>query len=140
MPTNTTKFAEIYRRFLSQIDDYELGMIDEKEFDQVLEGYFENSFETLQEMDIDLDDINFEEKDFGIKLTHIEKTIIAKAMALEWVRTRILRAELMERDIGDRDHRAVQGDRFIRELIPLEEKMDEDVRQMIIDNSYWKSI
>lgn len=140
MSAKTTKFDEIFRRFLGQIDDYELGMIEEEEFEQVLVNYFENSLESLQELDIDIDNIDFENRDFGVALTHIEKTIIAKAMALEWVRTRILRAELMERDIGDRDHRAVQGDRYIRELIPLEQKMDEDVRQMIIDNSYWKSI
>lgn len=140
MPENTTKFSEIYKRFLGQIDDYELGMVSDEEFEEVVSSYFENSFESLQELEVDLENIDIENKDFGVKLSHIEKTIIAKAMALEWVRTRILRAELMERDIGDRDHRAVQGDRFIRELIPLEAKMDEDVRQMIIDYSYWSTI
>lgn len=137
MPANTTQFSEIFRLFLAQIDDYELGIIaDTDEFEEVLTTYLENALESLQEFDIDFETVDFEGRKFGEKLTRIQKNIVAKSMTLEWVRTRVLRAELMERDIGDRDHSAVQGDRYIRELIPLQNRLDEDVRQMVIDYSW----
>ena len=61
-------------------------------------------------------------------------------MTLEWLRTRIFRADLMERDIGDRDHMAIQGDRYLKEMLPLEKKLDEDVRQMVIDFNWQKEL
>lgn len=135
-----TEFEEVYRLFLAQIDDYELGLVDYDELREVLSTYLLNALESLHELEVDYDEVDFENELFSYKLTRIEKNIVAKAMTLEWLRTRIFRADLMERDIGDRDHMAIQGDRYLKEMLPLEKKLDEDVRQMVIDFNWQKEL
>ena len=48
-----TEFEEVYRLFLAQIDDYELGLVDYDELREVLSTYLLNALESLHELQVD---------------------------------------------------------------------------------------
>ena len=135
-----TKFVEIYDLFLAQIDDYEIALVDEEESEYVLSRYLKNALPHIFSLNIDVNNINFELNEFNNELNYVQKAIVAKAMTLEWVRTRLRRAELMERDIGDRDYTAIQGTGYLKELNIIEERLNGEIRQMVIDYSYQKGL
>lgn len=133
-----TKFSEIYSLFLSQIDDYDLIQVSEEEMDGVIEDYLRNCFVHLQHMMIEVTDIDFEGKTFNTDLNYIEKTLVSKAMKLEWVGGKKHSGELMRKSIGDRDYKAIQGVDYLKGLSDVEEKLRNEIDRIMIDYSYSK--
>lgn len=131
-----TNFSEVYTLFLSQIDDYELASVELDELEGLMLRYLLNATTSLQDSMINLDEISMEDKHFGTDLTLVEKAIFAKAMKLEWVREKKYSAELMQKSIGDRDFRAVQGSSYLRELTAVERNLQDQIRQQLIDYSF----
>lgn len=132
----TTKFSEVFSLFLTQVDDGELSIVDADEMDYVLEKYLANSIPELEESMLDLESVSFENKDFGVTFSHNEKSIIAKSMKLEWLRTKLNSAELMVKSIGDRDFNSVQGFNYLREIGEIERDLKKDIRDYAIKHSY----
>lgn len=132
-----TKFSEIYTLFLAQIDDYELASVNAEELDIVLKKYLINAIPSLIEMMEDIDEMfNIAGEEFTTELSISEKSIIAKAMKLEWLREKKYSSELMRKSVGDRDFQAVQGYNYLKEMTSLEKELSEDIRKTLINYSY----
>ena len=132
----TTNFSEIYDLFLSQIDDYEMADVSDIELEDVLLKHIQNAIPTLQDSTVDLNVIDFQNKNFGTTLSFVEKSLFAKAMKLEWVREKRYSSELMRKAIGDRDFKAVQGVTYLKEIGALERQLEEEIRKELIESSY----
>lgn len=131
-----TNLSEIYALFLGSIDDGELAVVSAEEMEGVLVRYLVNCLPSLIEADFDVDAINFDTQDFGAKLGYEERSLVAKAMKLEWVREKRYSSDLMQKAIGDRDFTAVQGDKYLKELGSVEEQLQKEIREYIIRLSF----
>lgn len=131
-----TKFSEMYTLFLSQIDDYDFGLIEQQELESILDRYLITSLLTVQEVLTDIYDIDFENKTFNVKLELAEKLLLAKAMKLEWVREKKYSEELMRKDIGDRDYKAVQGTQYLETLTMVEKELKKEIRNELMKHAY----
>ena len=132
----TTTFKEIYSLFLSQVDDYDFSMIGQDELDYIMEGYLLSALLTVQEVWTDMFDVDTTSKNFNIKLSLAEKLLLAKAMKLEWVREKKYSEELMRKDIGDRDYKAVQGTSYLEKLTMVEIELKKEIRNELMKYSY----
>ena len=130
-----TSFEEIYPLFFAQIDDYTFAQADEDAVLSELEKYLSNSYLTfysiMQDLDIDL--VN---KQFSRQLVMIEKLMIAKAMAAEWLLKKLNSEELMVKAIGDRDYNAVQGFGYLKQLRAEYDAKIKDLDRSKIDYTY----
>ena len=131
-----TKFSEIFDLFLSSIDDYELFQVEDEELDDILCTYLYGCFGHIQNGVRNLADINKEEKCFNVELSIVEQSLVAKAMKLEWVSGRKYSQELMEKSIGDRDYKAVQGTDYLKGLSQVETQLRREIERMSIDYSF----
>lgn len=131
-----TKFEEIYKMFLNSIDDYDLAEIDGDELDEVLEGYLLSCFSSLQNGIRDLSDVDIEKKEFNYKASMIEKGLLAKGMKLAWVGRKKNSQELMEKSIGDRDYKSVQGTEYLAQLTRVENALKREIDRELVDYSY----
>lgn len=131
-----TSFNEIYPLFLSQIDDYDFGTISQEEMEGAMERYLIASLLTVQETLTDVYDIDLTNKQFNVDLEFPEKLLIAKAMKLEWVRGKKYSEELMRKDIGDRDYKAVQGTEYLETLTMVEKELKKEIRNELMKNAY----
>lgn len=194
-----TKFESIYEKFLMQIDDYELGIIQDYELSSVCYGYLDKaialhfpqcgkdltdvtinevayingvriesvdiganmSLEDTGEPTIDNYDIPEEElgRDvqertdlieeltedfvfvvkegfFNFDLTSTEQYILALGMKKAWLSSKKYNADLMSKDIGDRDYKAVQGFNYIKELRSLDIELGEEIREYAVQYTY----
>lgn len=131
-----TEFSEIYELFLSSIDDYELSQVEDTELEQVLGNYLMNCFSHLQSGVRDLSDLNKKDKRFNYEASIVEQGLIAKAMKLEWVASKKHSQELMEKSIGDRDYKAVQGTEYLKELTRVERDLKAEIDRGLIDYSF----
>lgn len=131
-----TKFDEIYGLFLSSVDDYDLANVDDEELTYVLENYLKNGLGHLLNGARNFIDFDDEAKEFKTELSAIEKLAVAKAMKLEWISSKKSSQELMEKAIGDRDYKAIQGTDYIKELTKAEKEAREEINRILIDYSY----
>ena len=130
-----TSFEEIYPLFFAQIDDYTFAQAEEESVLNELEKYLSNSYLSIYSIMQDLE-IDFENKVFSRELVMIEKLIIAKAMAAEWLLKKLNSEELMVKAIGDRDYNAVQGYGYLKQLRVEYDAKIKDLDRSKIDYTY----
>lgn len=134
---NYTYFDDVYKVFLGMVDSYEFSQLGDEILADVLYGYLDRGravFATYISRDFYDDD--FENKRFNFKLTAYERTILAKAMNLEWIREHKNTEELMQKAIGDRDYSATQGYQYLDKLQSVEAKLAKEIKQDIIRIEY----
>lgn len=135
-----TKFEDIYDLFIAQIDDYELFSVSEEELKEVVQDYLLNGLIHLVEGPEYLYEVDVENKSFSTDLSYPEKLLVAKCMTLEWINTKRNSAELMRKDIGDRDYKAVQGTAYLKQLSTSCNSLRAEIRQNLIRYSYRNSV
>lgn len=134
-----TSFSSIYRKFLSLVDDYEFSLIDEVELNPVLFDYLDRArsldfpqctkdLEKITEID------GFGE--FEEDLTSQEQHILALGMKKAWLSAKLHNADLMIKDIGDRDYKAVQGTNYLKEISKLDSKLEDEIRKYAVSYTY----
>lgn len=134
-----TSFKLIYDKFLGKIDDYELGLVTDEELNEVLFGYLDEArslhFSACQK---NLDNIveNLGVGEFEETLTSQEQQILALGMKLAWLSTKKNDSTLMQKDIGDRDYKAVQGDKYLKVLSTLEKELKDSIRDYEVQYTY----
>lgn len=133
-----TKFSDIYDLFLAQIDDYELGSLEDEEIDFVAEKYLINALINVQESISDFEDVDMDAKQFNNTIPLPEQIILAKSMKLEWVSEKKYSQELMQKSIGDRDYKAVQGVDYLKTLTSMEKSLRDEIKRLINNRSYTK--
>lgn len=134
-----TPFDSIYRKFLSLVDDYELGLVSDEELNEILFGYLDQArslhFPTCSK---DLEKIveSYGVGEFEEDLTSQEQYILALGMKKAWLSPKLNNADLMAKSIGDRDYKAVQGTNYIKELAKLDAQIEEEIRKYNVAYTY----
>ncbi len=134
-----TPFDKIYKKFLGQIDDYELAIPEEAELNEILFAFLDEArslyFPQCQK---DLDNITESNGvgEFAEDLSSQEQYILSLGMRKAWLSPKLHSADLMSRAIGDRDFKAVQGTNYLRELSKLDDKIEEEIRRYSVEYTY----
>lgn len=133
-----TKFTDIYKMFISSIDSYTLADAPEDELYVYLEQLLMSGIADCMQIHPNrrLEEYDLTEKEFLEDLKHTEKVALARAMKLNWLSNKLYEEDLMRKDIGDRDYKAVQGDNYLRRIGELDTKLRKEIEQLLIDYSY----
>lgn len=137
-----TSFQSIYSKFLLLIDDYELNLITDEELNEVLFGYLDMARSLyFPQCTKDLEALteNAGVGEFQDDLTSQEQYILALGMKKAWLSSKLNNADLMSKDIGDRDYKAVQGTPYIKELSKLDAQLDSEIRNYGVSYT-WKNL
>lgn len=131
----STPFESIYQKFLIEIDDYELALIDDESLSETLRGYLSSAsglhFKKCRKDLSKVDDVGFLET-----LTLEEEHILALCMKKVWLSSKLMNADLMRKEIGDRDYKAVQGTGYIKELRTTMASLDKEIENATVDYTY----
>ncbi len=124
-----TSFQTIYKKFLSLIDDYELGLVSPEELNEVLYEYLDTAKVLFPQCKKDLEKYTVENGigEFEETLDSNEVYILSLGMKKAWISPKLNSADLMTKDIGDRDYKAIQGTSYLKELSRLEKEYEEEV-------------
>lgn len=117
----STPFQDIYDKFVSLIDDYELALFNEYDLKFLLENYLNRAVSLdFKQCIKDLSDFNKDTEEFNIDLTGEEQWIIATGMVLSWLEPKIKRDRLLRDAISDRDYKESSHANQLKELLNLE--------------------
>lgn len=117
----TTPFQDVYDKFLSLIDDYELALFNDEDLDFLLINYLSRAVSLdFKQCTKDLNDYDKELKQFNVDLTGEEQWIIANGMVLSWLEPKIKRERLLRDAISDRDYKESSHANQLKELMNLE--------------------
>jgi len=134
-----TPFASIYKRFLSLIDDYELGIPSQEELNEILFEFLDQARSLhFPQCKKDLESIteNAGVGEFSDDLTTQEQYILALGMKKAWLSPKLNFADNMSKEIGDRDYKAVQGTNYLKELSKLDTQIEDEIRRYAISYTY----
>jgi hypothetical protein len=134
-----TPFISIYKKFLSSVDDYELGLVSDEELNEILFGYLDKArgldFPQCKK-DLEAITENLGVGEFHEDLNSQEQHILALGMKKAWISTKLHNADLMTVAIGDRDYKAVQGTGYLKELSRIEEDIEDKIRDYAVAYTY----
>ena len=134
-----TSFSSIYKKFLSSVDDYELGLVSDEELNEVLFGYLDKArtlYFTQCNKDLETITENLGVGEFEADLDSTEQHILALGMKKAWISTKLSNADLMAVAIGDRDYKAVQGTTYLKELSKLDAQFEDEVDRYAVRYTY----
>lgn len=135
----TTSFDEIYRKFLKMVDDYELDLVSPEELNEILFDYLDTARSLyFPQCKKDLDNIveSIGIGNFTVTLTSQEQHILALGMKKAWISPKKLSVDLMRKDIGDRDYKAVQGFNYLKELEMIDIRIENEIRRYAVEYTY----
>ncbi|HDR8454025.1 TPA: hypothetical protein QC364_000824 [Bacillus cereus] len=134
-----TPFELIYKKFLGQIDDYELAIPDESELNEILFAFLDEARSLyFPQCKKNLDAITESNGvgEFADDLNSQEQFILALCMKKAWLSPKLHSADLMRKEIGDRDYKAVQGTNYLKELSKLDDKIEDEIRRYSVEYTY----
>lgn len=132
-----TPFQNIYDKFLSLIEDYELAIIPDDELDYLLFSYLDRAVSLdFKQCRKDLTNYNKELKQFNEDLTGEEQWIIAYGMVLSWLESKIKRERLLRDAISDRDYEESSHANQLKELLNLEESTRKKITEYILNYTF----
>lgn len=74
--------------------------------------------------------------EFADDLNSQEQFILALCMKKAWLSPKLHSADLMRKEIGDRDYKAVQGTNYLKELSKLDDKIEDEIRRYSVEYTY----
>ena len=116
----STSLETVFGKFLSQIDDIELGLIDDDDLEYFLVGLLENAIVEFKECKKDLT-INLEEGYIEADLTMEEIYILSLSMKLFWLSPKIHREENLRQIMQDRDFKQLSNANMLKALLQLQD-------------------
>jgi hypothetical protein len=125
-----TSFESIYKKFLGEVDDYELGLVTDEELNEVLWGFLDKARSLyFPQCKKDLESLteNLGIGEFHEDLNSQEQYILALGMKKAWLSPKLNNADLMTKAIGDRDYKATQGTNYIKELSKLDAQIEDEI-------------
>lgn len=132
-----TPFQNIYDKFLSLIEDYELAIIPDDELDYLLFSYLDRAVSLdFKQCRKDLTNYNKELRQFNEDLTGEEQWIIAYGMVLSWLESKIKRERLLRDAISDRDYEESSHANQLKELLNLEESTRKKLTEYILNYTF----
>ncbi|MEX3625191.1 hypothetical protein [Viridibacillus arvi] len=134
-----TPFEPIYKKFLSLIDDYELGIPTQEELNEILFEYLDQARslyfpQCKKDLESLTEDMGLGE--FSEDLSSQEQYILALGMKKAWLSPKLNFSDNMTKEIGDRDYKAVQGTNYLKELSKLDEKIEDEIRRYAVAYTY----
>lgn len=134
-----TPFELIYKKFLSLIDDYELGIVTDEELNEILFGFLDQArslhFPQCRK-NLELLTETAGVGEFTEDLDSQEQYILALGMKKAWLSPKLNFSDNMTKEIGDRDYKAQQGTNYIKELSKLDEKIEDEIRNYAVSYTY----
>lgn len=134
-----TPFESIYKKFLTLIDDYELGLVSDEELNEILFGYLDmaRSLHFPQcKKNLELLTESQGVGEFAEDLDSQEQFILALGMKKTWLSSKLNSGDLMKKAIGDRDYKAVQGTGYLKELSKLDLQIEEEIHRYAVAYTY----
>lgn len=135
-----TPFTTIYKKFLAMVDDYEFAIVTDEELSEILFEYLDRSRSIeFPQCTKDLESIVETGSglgEFTETLTSQEQHILALGMKKAWLSVKLNNADLMRKEIGDRDYKTVQGTNYLKEISKLETKIEEEIRNYAVSYTY----
>lgn len=134
-----TPFESIYKKFLSLIDDYELGLVTDEELNEILFGYLDmaRSLHFPQcKKNLELLTESLGVGEFAEDLDSQEQYILALGMKKTWLSSKLNSGDLMKKAIGDRDYKAQQGTNYLKELSKLDLQIEDEIRRYAVAYTY----
>ena len=116
----STSLETVFGKFLSQIDDIELSLIDDDDLEYFLLGLLENAIVEFKECKKDLT-INLEEGYIEADLTMEEIYILSLSMKLFWLSPKINREENLRQIMQDRDFKQLSNANMLKALLQLQD-------------------
>lgn len=132
-----TPFTDIYPIFLKLIEDYELASMIEDDFNSNLRFYLNDAC-TIHfiECNQDLTDVDELTGSFNVDLTSLEKYIIAHAMLLPWMASRINTLVNIRLKMTTQDFKASSAQAHLNTLIMYKRDVIRDLRDFIMRYEY----
>lgn len=128
-----TPFQNIYDKFLSLIEDYSMALMPNEDLEYLLHMYLDRAISLdFKQCRKDLSNYDVNLKTFNVKLNSEEEWIIANGMVLSWLETKVKRERLLKEAISDRDYKESSHANQLKELMNLEHKTENRLKQYII--------
>ena len=132
-----TPFQDIYDKFLSLIEDYELALFNDFDLAYLLSNYLSRAVSLdFKQCTKALTNFDKEAEIFNIELTGEEQWIIANGMVLSWLDPKIKRERLLRDAISDRDYKESSHANQLKELLNLEYTTRDKLRGYIISYTH----
>jgi hypothetical protein len=137
-----TSFDKIYDKFLSSIDDKDLAneKLTDDDLAEICFNFLEDGLCYFKNCQKDLTKINkptdTDHGSFVEDLDPEEIKIITMCMKKEWLSSKVMNSSMMEKEVGDRDYKAIQGTPYLKQLSALDDKLTDDIRSYTISYSY----
>lgn len=128
-----TKLDDIYRSFLSLIEDKEYLLIDESVLNDLMLTYLESSIASFNMCRKSLE-INGNE--FVENLSFIEKKILSRGMLLDYLNPKIIREENLTQTVTTKDYTNNSNANMLAKLIELRKVIKEEYEELISDYDY----
>lgn len=133
----STPFKDIYDKFLSSIDDYELAFFHDDDLSHLLQQYLSKAiYLDFKQCTKDLSEFDAEAELFKVELSIEEQWIIATGMTLSWLEPKIKRERLLRDAISDRDYRESSHALQLRELMNLESTIRDKLHRYIVSYTH----
>lgn len=138
MDEKYTKFEDVYGKFLSKINDYEMADMPYDDFEFVLQSFLSNAIGLYftGQLSGRVESVDFEEEHFGTELTLMEQWMLATAMVYEWLSTKIYREDLMKTSVTDRDYTETSPANQLRSLKMLKDDLELELHKFDVEYSY----
>lgn len=138
MDKQYTTFKDVYQKFLSKIESYELATVSCEDFEysllQFLSGaiglYFSGKLASRVE------NASKEEEHFGTVLTNNEQWMLATAMVYQWLDTRIYKEDLMKTAVTDRDYNETSPANQLKALKMIKDDLELELHKYSVNYSY----
>lgn len=133
----TTPFQDVYDKFLSLIDDYELALFNDEDLDFLLINYLSRAVSLdFKQCTKDLSDYDKDLKQFNVEVTGEEQWIVANGMVLSWLEPKIKRERLLRDAISDRDYKESSHANQLKELMNLESATRSKLHSYIVSYTH----
>lgn len=136
----TTSYSEIYERFSSKIEDYDLlkeMKINPDFTDAMFLDYLKSAVPHFTYTSIDFEEVMDDENEqFLIELSTREKEILARFMVVEYLSPKLLKTEFFEQKLGSKDFRTWSPANHLKEIRELRDKEEDRTNTLMIQYYY----
>ncbi|PAV30171.1 hypothetical protein CIL05_06805 [Virgibacillus profundi] len=141
---NTTSYNEIYEKFLSKIQDYDL--LNEIQTDltfakEMLLDYLKSAHPHFTYASIKFEDVMDDTNEqFTISLSSTEKEILARFMVVEYMSPKLLRTEMFEQKLGSKDFQIFSPGNLLGQLKELRALEEERTNTLMLQYYYMEGM
>ena len=130
-----TQLEEVYRLFLSDIEDEDWLLVEEEVIEDLLLAYIEKAtvdFDVCRkDLTIDYDDLTFNDE-----LDLNERVILSKAMLLHYLSPKIVREENLKQSVTTADFTKLSNANMLAKLIELKKQTQKELDMYLTKYDY----